>query len=118
MTAKTKPFDAAGYLNTAEARDEFLRDALETGDAGYIAHAETVVAQAEEAQRALELELHRLAAQLGRTVVIEEFGVYLASRSGSDDERIGRTADEAHQSLSRRVLRRQTAAAQRTDRPH
>ncbi|MDQ7262273.1 putative addiction module antidote protein [Paracoccus sp. PS-1] len=46
MTLKTTPFDAAKYLGTPEAQTEFLRDALETGDAGYIAHALGVIVRA------------------------------------------------------------------------
>lgn len=47
MPIETYPFDAAQYLGSAEAQAELLRDALETGDAGYIAHAIGVVARAQ-----------------------------------------------------------------------
>jgi probable addiction module antidote protein len=43
---KTKPFDAAEYLDDAESQAELLADAFETGDAGYIANALGVVARA------------------------------------------------------------------------
>lgn len=65
-----------------------------------------------------ETDLHELAALLGREVVIEEFGVYLLSRGGSDDERIGRWPDDARRALVKRLQRRQAASAQRTDQPN
>lgn len=46
MTLETTPFDAAKYLDTPEAQAEFLRDAMETGNAGYIAHALGVLVRA------------------------------------------------------------------------
>ena len=46
MATKTFPFDAARYLDTPEAQAELLNDALETGDAGYIANALGVIARA------------------------------------------------------------------------
>jgi len=46
MTIKTTPFDAAKYLGEPEAQAIFLRDALETGDAGYIAHALGILVRA------------------------------------------------------------------------
>jgi len=46
MATKTIPFDAARYLSTPEAQAELLNDALEIGDAGYIAHALGVIARA------------------------------------------------------------------------
>lgn len=42
----TVPFDAAAYLTTTEARNEFLRAALETEDAEFIARARDVIARA------------------------------------------------------------------------
>lgn len=51
MTVETTPFDAAKYLGTPEAQEEFLRDALESGDAGYIAHALGVIARAQGMSR-------------------------------------------------------------------
>ena len=46
MPIETTPFDAAEYLGNPEAQAELLRDALETGDAGYIAHALGVIVRA------------------------------------------------------------------------
>ncbi len=46
MTIETIPFDAARHLATPEAQAIFLRDALETGDAGYVAHALGVIVRA------------------------------------------------------------------------
>lgn len=46
MATKTKPFDAARYLGSPRAQAELLSDALETGDAGYIANALGVIARA------------------------------------------------------------------------
>ena len=46
MATKTIPFDAARYLGSAEAQAELLTDALESGDAGYIANALGVIARA------------------------------------------------------------------------
>ncbi|WP_225028035.1 addiction module antidote protein [Xinfangfangia pollutisoli] len=46
MTTKTTPFDAAIYLGDPEAEAAFLRDALETGDAGYVAHTLGVIVRA------------------------------------------------------------------------
>jgi probable addiction module antidote protein len=46
MPIETVPFDAAEFLDTPEAQAELLTDAMETGDAGYIAHALGVVARA------------------------------------------------------------------------
>jgi probable addiction module antidote protein len=46
MATKTLPFDAAQYLNSPESQAELLTDALESGDAGYIANALGVIARA------------------------------------------------------------------------
>ena len=46
MKTEIKPFDAALYLDTPEAQAEVLNDALETGDAAYIANALGVIARA------------------------------------------------------------------------
>jgi probable addiction module antidote protein len=46
MTMKTSPFDAADYLDTAEARAEYMTAALETGDTEFIRDAVGVVARA------------------------------------------------------------------------
>lgn len=43
---QTTPFDAARYLTSPEAQAELLSDALESGDAGYIANALGVIARA------------------------------------------------------------------------
>ncbi|WP_408634529.1 helix-turn-helix domain-containing transcriptional regulator [Pseudogemmobacter bohemicus] len=45
MAIETPLFDASRCLGTPEARVVFLRDALETGDAGY-SHALGVIARA------------------------------------------------------------------------
>ena len=46
MPTKTIPFDAARYLSSPESQAELLSDALEAGDAGYIANALGVIARA------------------------------------------------------------------------
>ena len=46
MAIETTLFDASRYLETPEAQVVFLRDALETGDPGYISHALGVIARA------------------------------------------------------------------------
>lgn len=46
MTAETTPFDAAKYLGDPKEQAVFLRDALETGDAGYVARALNVIIRA------------------------------------------------------------------------
>jgi probable addiction module antidote protein len=43
---KTKPFDPADYLNSDEAAATYLSEAMETGDAAFIADALGVVARA------------------------------------------------------------------------
>lgn len=43
---KTKPFDAAQYLDDAESQIELLSDAFESGDAAYITQALGVIARA------------------------------------------------------------------------
>jgi probable addiction module antidote protein len=43
---KTIPFDAAEYLDTPESQAELITDALESGNAAYIAKAIGVVARA------------------------------------------------------------------------
>ncbi|MFZ4605507.1 MAG: hypothetical protein ACOYM5_04550 [Caulobacter sp.] len=47
MAIETTPFDAALVLNTAEAVEEYLADALESGDAAVIAQAREVVSRIE-----------------------------------------------------------------------
>ncbi len=46
MATKTTPFDAARYMGTVRAQKALLADALESGDAGYIANALGVIARA------------------------------------------------------------------------
>jgi len=46
MTEKLLPFDASEFLDSQEAIECFMREAFETGDAAYIAHAIGVVARA------------------------------------------------------------------------
>jgi probable addiction module antidote protein len=46
MATKTIPFDPAQHLSSPESQAELLTDALETGDAGYIANALGVIARA------------------------------------------------------------------------
>ena len=46
MAIKTARFDAAKYLGSREAQAELLSDALESGDAGYIAAALGTIARA------------------------------------------------------------------------
>lgn len=46
MNHKISRFNAADYLDTVEARDEFMLAALETDDADYIADARATVAYA------------------------------------------------------------------------
>lgn len=62
MPTKTKPFDPAKYFPDAESQARLLTDALEDGDAGYIAAALGVVAKARGiAQIAAETGLSRQA---------------------------------------------------------
>jgi probable addiction module antidote protein len=46
MTTKTRPYDAAEYLDTAADQADILTDALDSGDARYIAYALGAVARA------------------------------------------------------------------------
>ena len=46
MPIKTTTFDAAKYLDTPESQAELIDDALESGNAGYLAHAIGVVVRA------------------------------------------------------------------------
>ncbi len=43
---KTKPFDAAKYLTSAQSQTELLNDAFASGEAAYIANALGVIARA------------------------------------------------------------------------
>lgn len=45
----TDPFDPAEFLDSEEARAEYVRAALETGDAAFVARALAAVARAREA---------------------------------------------------------------------
>lgn len=54
MAIETKPFDSTEYLRDPESRAEFLRDALETGDAAFITHAKDMIARAAAAQSDLD----------------------------------------------------------------
>jgi len=47
MTETFSEFDPAAYLTTPEAIAQFMTDALETGDASYVAKAVGVVARAQ-----------------------------------------------------------------------
>ena len=46
MSVKTIPFDAARYLGSKKAQAELLTEAIESGNAGYIANALGVIARA------------------------------------------------------------------------
>lgn len=46
MPIKTVPFDAAEFITSAEGQADLLNDALESGNAGYIANALGVIARA------------------------------------------------------------------------
>ncbi len=46
MAIKTLPYDPARHLTSPEAQAELLSDAMQTGDAGYIANALGVIARA------------------------------------------------------------------------
>lgn len=46
MALKTVPFDTSEYLDDNQSQGELLVDAIESGDAAYIAHALGVVARA------------------------------------------------------------------------
>ncbi|HWT12550.1 MAG TPA: addiction module antidote protein [Allosphingosinicella sp.] len=46
MSIKTKPFDAADYLDTSADQADLLSDAVDSGDPRYIAYALGAVARA------------------------------------------------------------------------
>ena len=46
MTPRTRHFDPAAYLKTNEARADYMTEALETGDAAFVADAVGVLARA------------------------------------------------------------------------
>jgi DNA-binding phage protein len=52
MRTETIPFDAAQYLREPEAQAELLADALDSGDATYIAAALGTIARAQRQPRA------------------------------------------------------------------
>ncbi len=51
MATRTSPFDSAEYLDTPEAIEAYLEDALESGDSAIVAHALGVVARAKGMSR-------------------------------------------------------------------
>ena len=46
MKIDTVPFDAAEFIQDAQSQAEFITDAFDSGEAGYIAHALGIVARA------------------------------------------------------------------------
>ena len=54
MKIKTTPFDPADFLDTQETQLELLADAVETGDARYIANALGAIARARGMARVAE----------------------------------------------------------------
>ncbi len=54
MKIKTTPFDPADFLDTQETQLELLADAVETGDARYIANALGAIARARGMARIAE----------------------------------------------------------------
>lgn len=50
MAVETTPFDSALVLDTPEAIEEYLTDAMESGDAAVIAHAREVVSRIEASE--------------------------------------------------------------------
>ena len=46
MATKTSPFDSAEYLDSPEAIEAYLEDALESNDSAIVAHALGVIARA------------------------------------------------------------------------
>jgi probable addiction module antidote protein len=62
MALKTYPFDAAEFLDTDEAVEEFIADAFETEDPAFIARALGTVARARNmSQLAREIGMSRAA---------------------------------------------------------
>lgn len=51
MATKTSPFDSAKYLDSLEAIEAYLEDALESNDPAVIAHALGVIARAKGMSR-------------------------------------------------------------------
>ena len=75
MPTKTMPFDAAIHITAPEDQTALLNDALETGDAAYIANALNTIAKA------------RGMAQVAREAGITRTGLYKAL-SGDRDPRL------------------------------
>ena len=46
MAIELKAYDSAEHFKDAESQEELLRDAIETGDPGYLAHALGIVSRA------------------------------------------------------------------------
>ena len=46
MVLKTYAFDPAQFLTDPQSQAELLQDAMDTGDATYLAHAKTTIARA------------------------------------------------------------------------
>lgn len=91
MTIETSLFDAAKYLGDPDARAEFLRDALETGDAGYIAHAKDVIARAAAA-----------GSDMDDSVIAQLLEVGLLARYGRDPEGLTSARKAIREELRRR----------------
>ncbi|MCC7268751.1 MAG: putative addiction module antidote protein [Caulobacteraceae bacterium] len=70
MTLETRPFDAAEYLDTAEAVQEYLIAAFETDDPAFIADALGVVGRA-KGMAALAQEVGVARTSLYRTLSSE-----------------------------------------------
>ena len=51
MATKTSPFDSAEYLDSPEAIEAYLEDALESNDSAIVAHALGVIARAKGMSR-------------------------------------------------------------------
>lgn len=94
MVIKTTPFDAAKYLKDPDAQADLLQDALETGEAGYVAHALGVIVRARgmtKIARATGLSRESLYKALSSTgnptlstllVVVAALGFKLSATSG------------------------------------
>lgn len=74
MAIETKPFDAAEHLRDPESRAEYLRAAMETGDADFIANAREIVARAAAA-----------GSDLDDSVIAQVLEVGLLARYGHHD---------------------------------
>lgn len=74
MPLETEPFDAAEYLDTDEAIEEFLAAAFETGEAAFIARSLGIVARA------------RNMSQLARDVGMSRAALYKALSGDGNPE--------------------------------